>query len=223
MDESFFRGFSEDLHDPTRWAAFYKREQSKDPNLPKEIPSVPSMDAEWLFNEMMSVSSSPDPWVFPALQKLKENGQFIVAALSNTVIFPPGHKLQREHFFDEPARKIFDVFISSAHVGIRKPDSAMYQLALARVDEYAKANAQSARGQGLNWESGVKPEEIVFLDDIGENLKGARKQGFRTIKVDLGRAFEAVDELERVTGLKLAGDHPRIPIEPRFQTVKAKI
>ncbi|UZP35860.1 hypothetical protein NXS19_003676 [Fusarium pseudograminearum] len=87
MDESFFKGFSQDLHDPTRWDAFYKREQSKDPNLSQEAPPVPAIDAEWLFNEMMTVSNSPDPWMYPALKKLKENGQFILAALSNTVIF----------------------------------------------------------------------------------------------------------------------------------------
>ncbi|KAJ4267478.1 hypothetical protein NW762_003585 [Fusarium torreyae] len=223
MDETFFKGFSQDLHDPTRWEAFYRREQNKDPSLPREIPPVPSVDAEWLFNEMMTISTNTDPWMYPALKKLKEKGQFILAALSNTVIFPPGHKLHLDPFFNEPVRKLFDVFISSAHVGLRKPDPAIYQLALARVDEYAKTNAQLTRRQGLNWDSGVKPEEIAFLDDIGENLKAARKQGFRTIKVHLGRAFEAVDELERVTGLKLAGDHPRTPVEPKIRKVKAKM
>ncbi|RBR03767.1 uncharacterized protein FIESC28_11699 [Fusarium coffeatum] len=223
MDKSFFEGFSRDLHDPARWEAFYKREQGKTPSLPKETPPVPTIDAEWLFNEMMTVSNSPDPWMFPALKKLRENGQFILAALSNTVIFPPGHKLHLDHFFDEPVRQIFDVFVSSAHVGIRKPDPAMYKLAVAKVDEFAKTNAQSPRAKGRNWDAGVKPEEIAFLDDIGENLKEARKQGLRTIKVNLGRAFEAVDELERVTGMKLAGDHPRIPVEPKYGKFKAKM
>jgi hypothetical protein len=32
--------------------------------------------------------------------------------------------------------------------------------------------------------------------------------------VNLGTAFEAVDELEEVTEMKLAGDHPRIPVKP---------
>ncbi|KAJ4125023.1 hypothetical protein NW768_009364 [Fusarium equiseti] len=223
MDKSFFDGFSRDLHDPARWEAFYKREQSKVSSLPKETPPVPTIDAEWLFNEMMTVSSNPDPWMFPALKKLRENGQFILAALSNTVIFPPGHKLHLDHFFDEPVRQIFDVFVSSAHVGIRKPDPAMYKLAVAKVDEFAKTNAQSPLGKDRNWDTGVKPEEIAFLDDIGENLKEARKQGLLTIKVNLGRAFEAVDELERVTGMNLAGDHPRIPVVPKYGKVKAKM
>jgi len=63
----------------------------------------------------------------------------------------------------------------------------------------------------------------VFLDDIGENLKEARKQGFGTIKVPLGKAYEAVEELEKVTGLQLEGDHPKIPIKPKLRGSKAKI
>lgn len=223
MDEAFFKGFNQDLHNTERWEAFYKLQQSKNPNLPKDIPPLPSVDGEWLFNEMMTASNHPDPWMNPALKNLKASGKYILAALSNTVIFPPGHKLYMEHYFDEPTRKLFDVFISSAHVGIRKPDPKMYQFALEQVNEYAKHHASRSRNKGLGWEDGIKPEDIVFLDDIGENLKQARKQGFGTIKVNLGRAFEAVDELEKVTGLKLAGDHPRIPVESKVKGPKAKI
>ena len=61
---------------------------------------------------------------------------------------------------------------------------------------------------------------MLFLDDIGENLKAGKARGFRTLKVHLGRAFEAVDELEEVTGLKLAGDHPRIAMEPKPSRAK---
>lgn len=60
----------------------------------------------------------------------------------------------------------------------------------------------------------IQPQDIVFLDDIGENLKAAKKAGFRTIKVNLGRTFEALDQLEDVTGLELAGDQPRVPVLP---------
>ncbi|RSL62022.1 hypothetical protein CEP51_013539 [Fusarium floridanum] len=223
MDDSFFNGFTQDLHDQARWDAFYKREQGKNPKLSKETPPVPDVDARWLFNEMMTVSSSPDPWMYPALKNLKESGQFILAALSNTVIFPPGHKLHVENFFDEPVRALFDVFVSSAHVGIRKPDPKMYQFALTQIREHAETFKWLPRGQGLGWDEGIDVGDVVFLDDIGENLKEARKQGFRTIKVNLGRAFEAVDELERVTGLKLAGDHPKIPVEPKYHQAKAKM
>ncbi|KAF7550557.1 hypothetical protein G7Z17_g5649 [Cylindrodendrum hubeiense] len=223
MDDSFFDGFSKDLHSITRWEAFYRQEQAKNPDLPQKIPRLPSVDGKWLFNEMMTASDHPDPWMFPALEDLKKDGTYILAALSNTVIFPPGHKLHIENFGDNPVRRLFDIFISSAHVGIRKPDPKMYQFALTQVNKYARDNANSPRGQQLEWSKGVQPQDILFLDDIGENLKEARKQGFGTLKVNLGRAFEAVDELERVTGLKLAGDHPRVPIKPNYRGSKAKI
>ncbi len=38
--------------------------------------------------------------------------------------------------------------------------------------------------------------------------------GFSRVAYDPSSHLEAVDELERVTGLQLAGTHPRIPVEP---------
>lgn len=215
MDKEFFRGFNEDLHNPEYWQAFYQREQSKNPQLPEAVPPIPTMDGEWLFNAMMSASSDPDPWIIPALEKLKASGKYIVAALSNTVIFPPGHHLHRDNFFDDPVRQKFDVFISSAHIGLRKPDPEMYRYAVRELDKYARDHK--------NMSESVKPSDILFLDDIGENLKSASREGFRTIKVPLGRSYEAVAELEKVTGMKLAGDHPRIPIVPKYPEPRAKI
>ncbi|KAK4236120.1 acyl-CoA dehydrogenase [Achaetomium macrosporum] len=224
MDAAFFAGFNADLHDPARWEAFYRAQQARNPSsLPKEVPPLPQIDGEWLFHDMMAAARTPDPWMYPALQALKASGQYIVAALSNTVIFPPDHEYSQKDFLDDPVRGLFDVFVSSAHVGLRKPDPRVYQLALERVDEFAKANADSEKGRALGWAEGVSAREIVFLDDIGENLKAAKVAGFRTIRVPLGRAYEAVEELEKVTGLKLAGDHPKVPVKPNFKGNKAKI
>lgn len=223
MDKSFFEGFNGDLHLQARWEEFYTREQSKNPKLPKEIPPLPKLDGEWLFNRMMTGSMNPDPWMFPALKTLKSKGNYIIGALSNTVIFLPGHRLHQEDFYSGPVKSIFDVFVSSAHVGLRKPEPKIYALAVSKLDQYAKENANSARGKSLGWESGIRPEDIVFLDDIGENLKAAKKAGFNTIKVNLGRTYEAVEELERVTGMELEGDHPKIPVKPRLTLPKSKM
>ncbi|KAI1765165.1 HAD-like protein [Hypoxylon sp. FL1150] len=223
LDDAFYEGFNKDLHDPVRWEAFYKAQQLKNPDLPKEVPPVPNLDGRWLFNDMMTASNAPDPWMYPALKNLRASGKFILAALSNTVIFPRGHALYREDFLNDPLRRLFDVFVSSAHVGLRKPDPKIYEHALSEVSEFAKSHADEERGRTMNWHKGVKPDEIVFLDDIGENLKAAKKSGFRTIKVPLGKSFEAVDELEAITSLKLAGDHPRIPIKPKLEGSKAKL
>ena len=223
LDDAFYTGFNGDLHDPARWEAFYKLQQSKDPSLPEALPPVPRLDGQWLFNDMMTASTTSDPWMYPALKNLKSSGKYIIAALSNTVNFPPGHVLHRPDFFNDPIRILFDVFVSSAHVGLRKPDPKTYLYTLNELDKFARSNANSTRGQSLRWGEGIRPEDVVFLDDIGENLKAAKALGIQTIKVSLGQAFKAVDQLEVVTGLRLAGDHPRIPIQPKITNTKAKI
>lgn len=224
LDDAFHAGFSKDLHNPELWEAFYKAQRAKNPTLPRETPPIPKLDAEWLFNDMMAAAKHPDPWMYPALKNLRASDKYILAALSNTVIFPPGHELHRPDVADDPVRSLFDVFMSSAHVGLRKPDPKVYQYAVHEVDKFARQNADSLRGRQLGWQKGIKAQDILFLDDIGQNLKGARQAGFRTIKVNLGKAYEAVDELERITGLKLDGGHPKVAIKPRLKASgKARI
>jgi FMN phosphatase YigB (HAD superfamily) len=150
---------------------------------------------------MMRIARNPDPHMSVALKKLKASGQFLVAALSNTVIFPEDHAYSKG---TDDIRSQFDVFISSAHVGLRKPDPRIYLYALAKMDECAREKARaSGLSEGRDWGSGITAGDVVFLDDIGENLKTAKKIGMSTIKVQLGKAIDAVKELEKVTGLSL--------------------
>ena len=74
---------------------------------------------------------------------------------------------------------LFDAVLESRVLGVRKPDPRFYELACATV--------------------GVEPEESVFLDDLGINLKPARALGMRTIKVT--DPHQALAELEDITGL----------------------
>ena len=191
MDSGFFAGFTNDLQNPALWKQFHEQLRQKNgSSKTAAIPPPPKVDGEYLFWEMMRVSRATDPYIFPALRKLKESGQFLLGALSNTVIFPDGHpynEIERDGI-----RAQFDFFVSSAHSGLRKPDPRIYQLALKEMRELAER-----RGVDL------KAEDIVFLDDIGENLKGARNAGMRTLKVVLGRTRDAVKELEEITGLEL--------------------
>jgi FMN phosphatase YigB (HAD superfamily) len=220
MNSEWFAGFTRDLHSPDLWGPFYTAAQSKDPSLPKAVPPVPQIDGEKLFWEMMAASRFPDPWMFPALQALKKSGRYILAALSNTMIYPRGHPYTTAH---SDVKAVFDLFISSAHIGMRKPTTEIYTYALRELDRFARENVGLGNRDTRGWENGVKAEEIVFLDDIGENLKAAKAQGFGTIKVNLGRAFEAVDQLEDLTGLMLAGNHPRIPVKPKITKPSARL
>ncbi|CAK7272541.1 hypothetical protein SEPCBS119000_005178 [Sporothrix epigloea] len=213
LDAAFLAGFTRDLNDEARWQAFYQaayqKRKGKADELPLAAPPKPNVDGELLFNRMMRAADVPDPWMLPALQTLSSSGRYILAALSNTVIFPPGHELHSDNFFAHPVRRLFDVFISSAHVGLRKPEPAIYQMALRETNAYAQKMASTTRGMANGWKHGVTASDILFLDDIGENLKFAKEQGFRTLKVELGRSYEAVDRLEEITGLKLHGSYPR--------------
>jgi putative hydrolase of the HAD superfamily len=88
---------------------------------------------------------------------------------------------------DEPTTPIaavlahFDVVVESSRVGVRKPDPAIYEMVCAEL--------------------GVEPNEAVFLDDLGINLKPARAMGMTTIKVT--DPAEAIDELADVVGFAL--------------------
>ena len=76
---------------------------------------------------------------------------------------------------------LFDVFVESSVEGLRKPDPRIYTLTCDRL--------------------GVAPESCIFLDDIGSNLKTARKMGIATIKVETPEA--ALRELAELVGLDL--------------------
>lgn len=75
----------------------------------------------------------------------------------------------------------FDVVIESSKTRLRKPDPRIYELACRELE--------------------VEPQEVVFLDDLGINLKPARAMGMTTIKVSDPDA--ALAELEQVVGFPL--------------------
>lgn len=197
MDAEFFAGFNRDLCNPALWKLFHEQQLKKkglDASTP--VPPLPKIDAEWLFWEMMRISRTPDPYMFPALKKLRASGQYLMGALSNTVKFPEGHAYNNDR---SGVKAQFDFFISSAHTGLRKPDPKIYEVAIQEMDTLAKR-------RGL---PGVQPSDIVFFDDIGENLKAAKKAGLRTVKVTLGKIEDAVKELEKITGLPLLEDEEK--------------
>ena len=80
-----------------------------------------------------------------------------------------------------PLLPLFDVFLESSVEGLRKPDPRIYELVCERL--------------------GVPPEEAVFLDDIGANLKPARAMGMTTLKVETPEA--SLEELAEILGFPL--------------------
>jgi putative hydrolase of the HAD superfamily len=81
---------------------------------------------------------------------------------------------------------LFDAVFESSKLGVRKPDPEFYRLACETV--------------------GVDPADVVFLDDLGINLKPARAMGMHTIKV--GEPEAALRELYALVGAAGGGGVP---------------
>lgn len=92
---------------------------------------------------------------------------------------PPAGKRAVEF---QKVMELFDHVIESSKVGLRKPDPRFYEMACEMVK--------------------IAPAQVVFLDDLGINLKPARAMGMTTIKVTDAR--QAIKELEAVLGIELS-------------------
>ena len=111
--------------------------------------------------EWMAEESQPRPAMLTAISAIRARG-LRVGALTNNWAHDEGKAGPNDR--NRALNDLFDVFIESSVEGIRKPDPQIYRLACTRL--------------------GVEPSEAVFLDDIGANLKPARKLGLTTIKVE---------------------------------------
>lgn len=77
---------------------------------------------------------------------------------------------------------LFDCVVESSKVGVRKPEPAFYERACKLLD--------------------IRPDEAVFLDDLGINLKPAAAMGMKTIKV--GDPDKALAELGAIIDMEFA-------------------
>ncbi len=118
------------------------------------------------------------PAMVEAIRRCRDAG-LVTACLTNNFVTGdrtpadgrPGHA---------DVLELFAFVLESSKAGVRKPDPAFYELACEMAE--------------------VDPTEVVFLDDLGINLKPAKAMGMTTIKV--------VDPTE---ALRRAGSGPRLP------------
>jgi putative hydrolase of the HAD superfamily len=119
------------------------------------------------------------PEMVTALRRCKEAGLKTACVTNNWVSF---EELPEAREDTAGVLALFDAIIESSKVGIRKPEPRFYELACEAL--------------------AIRPEEAVFLDDLGINLKPARAMGMTTIKVE--DPAKAIADLEAVLGLSLA-------------------
>ena len=117
------------------------------------------------------------PEMFRAVARCREHGLKTALLTNNIIAMDSGSDWASS--LPTPLDELFDVVVESAKVGLRKPDPAAYELVLREL--------------------GVPADEVVFLDDLGVNLKPARAMGMSTIKVT--DAASALAQLSSVLGL----------------------
>jgi putative hydrolase of the HAD superfamily len=139
-----------------------------------------TMDAREMM-QRMSRATEPRASMLAAIARLRAEG-FRVGALTNNWSHTEGGGGEAQNDGTRALKEHFDVFIESSVEGLRKPDPAIYLLACERL--------------------GRPPEEVVFLDDIGGNLKPAQAMGMATIKVEAPEP--ALSELASLVGLDFA-------------------
>ncbi|KAH8722530.1 HAD-like domain-containing protein [Phaeosphaeriaceae sp. PMI808] len=216
LNDEWFASFKHQLSRPEVWSEYLHKLNRDGKQTGSQEKDVPNIDAKRLFWRMMKMGRAPDPYMYPALKKLKESGRFVLGAFSNNVTFPTGILDDEGQLFtsglkhapppnphandSNDVKTLFDIFLGSAAVGVRKPDPEAYKLAVREMDKIAKNKGMGA----------VTAGDTLFLDDIGINLKFAKKTGLRTIKVNLGKTKDAVKELEQEAGIQLLDDKSKL-------------
>jgi putative hydrolase of the HAD superfamily len=131
-----------------------------------------------------SLSGDIRPQMVEALRRCKQ--AFRVACITNNMKHGEGPGMARSADTAQAVAEIMMLFehvVESSKLGLRKPDPRIYRHACDLL--------------------GVQPEDCVYLDDLGINLKPARALGMRTIKV--GDPDVAIDELQAMVGIPLRG------------------
>jgi len=111
-----------------------------DDEVKKALPYIPGKFEK--FNKLWEI--------LPDLKK-----QYKLAVINN------GNSIASKYWKEKLDFSIFDLFINSGEVGIKKPDPKIYLLTCKKL--------------------GVKPEECLFMDDSLENIESAKKLGMKTI------------------------------------------
>ena len=101
--------------------------------------------------------------------------QYTTGLLSNTWYTDGAQLLSAYHLTDA-----FDVWVTSAEVGVMKPDAQIFQIALERTN--------------------TRPEETVFVDDFAHNIQAA--QALRIQTVHYTDPVAGQQELVALTGVE---------------------
>jgi len=110
------------------------------------------------FRDYMFALSRPMPEVLDFARTLANSGRYFMGTINNE-----SRELNLYRIEKYGLREIFRVFVSSCFVGLRKPESGIYRLAIDITQ--------------------IIPEQCCFIDDRALNLECAAKLGMKTIQM----------------------------------------
>uniref|UniRef100_A0A8C8AZZ6 Epoxide hydrolase 2 n=1 Tax=Otus sunia TaxID=257818 RepID=A0A8C8AZZ6_9STRI len=150
------------------------------------IALPPAFSIARAFREMVAKGTVNTP-LLRAARMLRRNG-FKTCVLTNNWVDDSAGRLFTATLMNL-LRRHFDLVIESCRLGAQKPDPEIYTYALDALQ--------------------AKPQEVIILDNIGENLKPAREMGMATVLV---RDTETVlKELEELSGIQLLTPEELLP------------
>ncbi|HEV2491010.1 MAG TPA: HAD family phosphatase [Candidatus Acidoferrales bacterium] len=123
------------------------------------------------FLAFMYAQSRPMPESLDVMRRLAAAGRYLLAAINNESRELNEYRIKEFHL-----REYFEAFLSSCYLGVRKPDEAIYRLALSITQRL--------------------PEECVFIDDRGLNLECAKELGMHTIQFQ--NAWQLQQDLQQI-------------------------
>lgn len=110
------------------------------------------------FREYMFALTQPIPEVLAFASGLADSGKYFMGTINNESCELNDYRIEKFGL-----GKIFRVFVSSCFVGLRKPESEIYRLALEITQ--------------------IPAEECCFIDDRAANLECPAKLGMHTIEM----------------------------------------
>lgn len=120
------------------------------------------------------------PDVIAALRAIKK-ADYRTGCITNNVPSNQASSQEGRTLYAREIMEMFDHVIESSKIGIRKPNPRIYEMMCEALS--------------------VPPENCIYLDDLGMNLKPAKAMGMSTIKVETGP--QAIAELEKLLDMKL--------------------
>jgi putative hydrolase of the HAD superfamily len=153
LDEAEF----DDRHDMLV-ASFERGKISLQEYLERTIFYRPRSFTPQQFKECMYSLSQPNQETLPIARALASSGKYLMATINNESTELNLYRIQKFGL-----RDIFDLFVSSCFVGLRKPEEEIYRLALEITQR--------------------PPEECCFIDDRALNLDGAAHLGMNVIRM----------------------------------------